>query len=66
MSAIKQDLKKLDQKELHQKVIELRQELFKVRLSSFSAPIKDHTQFKRLRRDIARALTYLRQKGVGA
>lgn len=46
--------------ELELKAATLRHELCKIRLSSATEHVKDHTQFKKLRRDIARVLTRLR------
>ncbi len=62
MDQIKQDLKSLDEQKLAQKLNEFRQELFKLRLTSVTSPIKDYKQMGKLRSNIARALTYLHQK----
>lgn len=55
----KDELKKMDAKTLKEKIEGLRKELFELRLSAASTPIKDNSQFKKLRSSIARALTYL-------
>ena len=49
-------------KELETKVEDLRRELFGLRLSSSTTHIKDYSQFKKLRKNIARSLTLLGQK----
>lgn len=59
----KADMKKLDVKALEEKVISMKKELFDLKLSSASTHIKDNSQFKKLRVGIARALTYLSDKG---
>lgn len=62
MKTIKQELKNLSAQELAAKVEVLRRELFSARLHKATKPLQDTAQTKRMRRDIARALTYLRQK----
>ncbi|MBU1007475.1 50S ribosomal protein L29 [Candidatus Dependentiae bacterium] len=61
----KTELKKMDEKKLQEKIVEMRKELFNLRLSAASTHIKDNSQFKKLRGEIARALTYIRQKEQG-
>lgn len=58
----KQDLKKLSAKELAERAEMLRRELFSVRLQKTTKPLKDTAFVKKMRREIARTLTYLRQK----
>lgn len=58
----KNEMEKLDTKALREKVVALKKELFDLRLSAASTHIKDNSQFKKLRVDIARTRTYLRQK----
>ena len=48
--------------ELLEKIDALRRELFSLRLNASTAHVKDYSQFGKLRRSIARALTYLDQK----
>jgi len=59
---VKNELKALSELELISKVDDLRRELFSLRLHSKTSPLENFTQFKKLRRNIARTLTYLRQK----
>ena len=49
---------------LKEAVDNLRLELFTLRLRMRTAHIKDYSQFKKLRKDIARALTIVHQKNV--
>lgn len=62
----REQFKGLSQEELGKKVNELKRELFSVRLNSMTAHVKDYSQFKRLRRSVARALTILNQKRVSS
>jgi ribosomal protein L29 len=55
----KAELKKMDAKTLYEKIATLKRELFDLKLSAASTPIKDNSQFKKLRANIARALTFL-------
>ena len=57
----KEDLKKMDAKALKERVNKLKKELFDLRLSAASTPIKDNSQFKKLRASVARAMTYLNE-----
>jgi len=43
---------------------DLRRELFSLRLNAAAAHVKDYSQYKKLRRNIARVLTYLRMKAI--
>ena len=58
----KDELKKLDLQELRKEVIQLKKELFNLRLNINGGETKDYSQFKKLRIDIARCLTFLEQK----
>jgi len=61
---VNNELKALSELELIAKADDLRRELFSLRLHSKTSPVENFTQFKKLRRNIARVLTYLRQKNV--
>lgn len=54
--------KGLSVEELKVKVEEMRRELFGLRLSSVTSPVKDNSLFKKLRKNIARGLTILGNK----
>ncbi len=58
----RQELKALSREDLQEKVNGFRKQLFTLRLNAATAHIKDYSQFKHLRRAVARALTYLKQK----
>jgi large subunit ribosomal protein L29 len=60
----KEELKKLEIKDLVFKLDALRREYFTLRLNSSTSHVKDYSEFKKSRKNIARALTVLRQKGV--
>lgn len=59
---IKNELKALSELELISKVDDLRRELFSLRLHAKTSPVPNVRQFRKLKKDIARALTYLKQK----
>jgi ribosomal protein L29 len=61
MNKEKKILKSSDVKQLVEKVVEYRTNLFKLRLASTTGHVKDYSQFKKLRVNLARALTYLHQ-----
>lgn len=60
--SLKEELKKLSETELAVRLDGLRRELFSVRLNAATKPVKDNAHFKKKRRDIARALTFMREK----
>lgn len=62
MIELKKDLAKLDEKELQERALSLRHELFSYRMNAIAAHVKDYSQAKKARKNIARALTYARQK----
>ena len=59
---INEELKNLSAEQLQVKVEEFRRELFGLRLSVTNAHVKNYSQFKKLRKNIARGLTLLNQK----
>jgi large subunit ribosomal protein L29 len=64
ITKFKEEIKQLELKDLLIKLNDLRREAFSLRLNSFTSGVKDSSQFKKGKRDIARLLTVLRQKGV--
>lgn len=64
ISKFKDDLKQAELKELIIKLDALRRDQFSLRLNSSTAHVKDYSQFNKGRKNIARILTLLRQKGV--
>ncbi len=65
MNKDREALKNLSQQELSAKLDELRRERFTLKLNAATAHIKDYSQFKKLKSNIARALTYLNKKKQG-
>jgi ribosomal protein L29 len=64
MNKLKNQLKQLDAAQLSVEVEKLRRELFSLRLAVITSPAKDYKQPRRMRKNIARGLTYLQQKAV--
>jgi len=58
----KEELQQLNVDELKQKAEQLQRELFSIRLNASTAHVKDYSQFNKLRKDIARVLTSIKQK----
>ena len=64
-SKIKDEFKAMNVEELKEKLEALRRERLNLVISAATAHVKDYSQFKKLRINIARVLTYLRQKQKG-
>lgn len=58
----KKQLEQLDSGDLRTTLDQLRRNLFGLRLNSSTSHVKDYSQFKKLRKDIARTLTQLHKK----
>ncbi|MBD3231546.1 50S ribosomal protein L29 [Candidatus Dependentiae bacterium] len=58
----KEDFKKMDKNSLKQEVLKLKKELFDLKFKSRAGDVKDYSQFKKLRANIARGLTVLNSK----
>lgn len=58
----KKELSTLNTQDLHERLDGLRRELFGLKLNKLTSHIKDNSQFKKLKCDIARVLTYIRAK----
>ncbi len=58
----KKEFKNLDVTALNQEVISLRKELFNLKLNQLTGQVKDISQFSKLKKQIARAQTFLKQK----
>ena len=56
------ELSSLNAEQIQVKIEEFRRALFGLRLSSTNAHVKNYSQFKKLRKNIARGLTLLSQK----
>jgi len=59
VNTFKQEIAELSPAELHDKLLQLRRQLFSLKLNATTAHIKDYSLFKKLRRDIARVVTRL-------
>lgn len=68
VTKFKQELAKLDSKQLEEKLDQLNRELFGLRLNAQTGHVKNNAQFKQLRKDIARVKTFINQsnKAVSA
>jgi len=64
VNAIKDELKQLGVKELLVKLDGYRREQFGLKLNSSTSHIKDYSQFRKARKNIARVLGSLRLKGI--
>ncbi len=53
------ELKQLGIPELKERLETLQRELFSLRLNSSTSHVKDNSQFKKLRKDIARVMTHI-------
>ena len=58
----KAEMKKMDAAALNKEVDLLKKELFNLKLSLITGQVKDVSQFKKIRANIARTLTYLNEK----
>lgn len=58
------DLRELNEKELQSKLHELRESLFNLRFQKTRGNLTSPAEFKRIRREIARLLTVMREKGM--
>ncbi len=61
INQVKAELKQLNKAQLLEKLDYTRQELFKLRLQSATALVKDNSQFKKLKSQVARILMYIQQ-----
>ncbi len=62
MNKQKEEFKQLSAEQLREKSDLFRRELFQLRLTSTTSAVQDISQFKKLKKNIARTLTFLRQK----
>lgn len=56
------ELKQMSLQQLHEKLEELRGQLFGIKLKTKTAHVKNNAEFKLLRGNIARVLTFMRDK----
>jgi large subunit ribosomal protein L29 len=62
MNKEKIELKQMSAEQLREKVEAYRHELLSLRLTAATSHVKDFSQFKKLRKNIARVLTLLQEK----
>lgn len=62
VTKVKDEFVKMNDEELVKKYHSLKRDLFNIRLNAATAHLKDYSLFKKLRKDVARAATYLRQR----
>lgn len=55
----KKDINALNINEMQERLDALRRELFSLKLNSSTTHIKDYSQFKKIKNNIARILTYI-------
>ncbi len=65
MNKEKDEFKKLNTDQLKEKIENLRRDLFSLKLTTATSHVKDYSQFKKLKKNLARALTYLNQNNLG-
>lgn len=59
---LKKELVELSVADLQVRAVEIRKELFVLRMKKFSAPVKDVHMMRNLRKDLACVLTFIQQK----
>ncbi len=62
VTELKKSLAPMGVQQLREKLENLRQELFSLRLNASTSHVKDYAQFKQYRKNIARVLTLIGQK----
>jgi large subunit ribosomal protein L29 len=58
------DYRELSSDELRQRLEESREKLFQMRFQSTTAPLKNPKAISAMRREVARLLTFMKQKGT--
>lgn len=58
------ELRELNEKELRSKLHELKENLFNLRFQKTMGNLASPAEFKRVKKDIARILTVMREKGM--
>ncbi len=61
VTKIKDELKKMDTQQLREKLEQLRGQLFTLKLNAKTSHVKNHAEFKQLKQNIARVLTFMKQ-----
>ena len=58
------EMRDLDDKELGKRITEMRKEVFGLRFSNATGELDDTAGLRRAKRDLARALTVIRERGL--
>jgi large subunit ribosomal protein L29 len=66
VTKFKEELKNLSMQQLQEKLDELQRTLFSLRLSKRTGHVKDYAQFQKVRKNIARVMTFMTQKNQSA
>jgi len=66
MASLTDELRELDDTELVTRLAEARQELFNLRFQHVTGQLENSSRINRLRKDIARTNTVLRQREIAA
>jgi large subunit ribosomal protein L29 len=62
VTKFKEELAQLSIAQLQEKLEHLRRDLFGLKLNARTSHVKNHAQFKQIRKDIARVMTFMNQK----
>jgi large subunit ribosomal protein L29 len=62
VTKFKEEINQMTPEQLQEKLEQLKRDSFSLRLNALTTHVKDYSQFSKLRKDIARVLTTLRQK----
>lgn len=61
LKKVKEELKQLSAQELKDKLDSLRREYFGLKLNAATAHVKDYSQFKKIKKNVARVATIIKQ-----
>ena len=59
-------MRDMEERELDKQIVELRKEVFGLRFANATGELDDTASLARARRDLARALTVSRERGISA
>jgi len=62
VTKFKEELAQLSIAQLQEKLEHLQRDLFGLKLNARTSHVKNHAQFKQIRKDIARVMTFMNQK----
>jgi ribosomal protein L29 len=61
---VNKEIASLNAADLNEKIVEWRRQLLSLRLNAATSHVKDYSQFQKLKKNIARGLTFLETKSV--